>query len=270
MIDPAWRHWSAACRPPQPLGPRLAAPPAVQDATAAASRQAILDHHHDVAAVPVAWYLPAALTQPTLMDRVPAPRPATPSPPASTSTRWLTTYHQHNHQHRSRRAGQCTRRRPTANGRCPSPHRPRRRPRRPRRPPPRLPRLGLAHPRRHAHLRHPRRRPSPAPPPGPATAAATRATCRRHSAASASPSSTPTATAGPTATAPPSPSPSATPSPPANRSHWSGNTGHSSGPHLHLEIRTDGTRRCPQPLLTALHQPHGPTPTTLPTTGCTF
>jgi hypothetical protein len=36
---------------------------------------------------------------------------------------------------------------------------------------------------------------------------------------------------------------------------WSGNTGRSGTPHLHLEIRTaDGQRRCPQPLLAALAQ----------------
>ena len=52
---------------------------------------------------------------------------------------------------------------------------------------------------------------------------------------------------------------------------WSGNTGRSGTAHLHLEIRTNGTRRCPQPLLESLyHDGVGLDPATLPTTGCSF
>ena len=50
----------------------------------------------------------------------------------------------------------------------------------------------------------------------------------------------------------------------------SGNTGHSSGPHLHLGIRVAGVDHCPQPLLAAIyHHQAVPAPDQLPTTGCT-
>jgi murein DD-endopeptidase MepM/ murein hydrolase activator NlpD len=50
----------------------------------------------------------------------------------------------------------------------------------------------------------------------------------------------------------------------------SGNTGHSSGPHLHVGIRINGENRCPQPLFRGMAAGSPPDITTLPNSGCTY
>lgn len=57
---------------------------------------------------------------------------------------------------------------------------------------------------------------------------------------------------------------------PGQQIMWSGNSGRSGAPHLHIEIHTaDDIRRCPQPILQALANGLTPPPPT-ETTGCFF
>ncbi|MCU1366241.1 MAG: hypothetical protein JWN39_1880 [Ilumatobacteraceae bacterium] len=52
---------------------------------------------------------------------------------------------------------------------------------------------------------------------------------------------------------------------------WSGDTGRSGAPHVHVEIRIDGVQRCPQRLIASLYYDQiGLDPRTLPMSGCSF
>ncbi len=69
IIDSTWAAWSAAASVGTEYQHASQAPPAVQDAVAGHRVQQILDQYHDVSYVPVAWYYPAAISNPALMER---------------------------------------------------------------------------------------------------------------------------------------------------------------------------------------------------------
>jgi murein DD-endopeptidase MepM/ murein hydrolase activator NlpD len=93
MIDSTWAHWAAASGHADQFQHAWQAPPAVQDAAAEVNVRSILDTHHgDVTFVPLTWYYPAAIGDPTLMDGVPMPEAGNVLTPRQYQERWLTLY----------------------------------------------------------------------------------------------------------------------------------------------------------------------------------
>lgn len=93
-IDTTWQSWATQIGVDVAPYPRAyLAPPAIQDSVAAANVTAILNTYHgDVAMVPVHWYYPAAAHNPALMDLVPHPEAGNRLTVREYQTRWLATY----------------------------------------------------------------------------------------------------------------------------------------------------------------------------------
>jgi hypothetical protein len=89
MLDGVWRHWSAIAGYPDRWPRAWMAPPAAQDAAAAALLESILNEWHDIAAVPVSWYYPIALRRHELMDIVPMPEAGNNLTPRQYQAQWL-------------------------------------------------------------------------------------------------------------------------------------------------------------------------------------
>lgn len=69
------------------------APPAIQDAKAGEMVRAILDRYHgDVSKVPIGWYLPSALDDPSKLDIVPMPEAGNRLTIRQYQTKWMEEY----------------------------------------------------------------------------------------------------------------------------------------------------------------------------------
>lgn len=93
MTDSTWAHWAAAAGHADEFQHAWQAPPASQDAAAEVHVRSILEAHHgDVTFVPLTWYYPAAIGDPTLMDVVPFPDAGNVLTPRQYQERWLALY----------------------------------------------------------------------------------------------------------------------------------------------------------------------------------
>jgi hypothetical protein len=86
IVDRTWNGYAGYAR-------AVHAPPAVQDQFAYESMVAILKRYgNDVSMIPVAWYYPAAIRNPELMDVVPMPEAGNRLTPREYQALWLTLY----------------------------------------------------------------------------------------------------------------------------------------------------------------------------------
>lgn len=92
-IDSTWATQATAAGYGQYASqPAYLAPPSVQDAVAANNVQQILNQYHSVSAVPLAWYYPAAIGNPALLNTVPDPQAGNTETPAQYAAAWLNVF----------------------------------------------------------------------------------------------------------------------------------------------------------------------------------
>lgn len=95
-ITSTWRHWAEEAGVSTELYPTAdTAPPHIQDQVAGVNVSAILaDHNNLIEVVPVIWYHPAALGNSEIMDHVPMPSAGNVLTVREYQTRWLATYNE--------------------------------------------------------------------------------------------------------------------------------------------------------------------------------
>ncbi|MFN3256237.1 MAG: M23 family metallopeptidase [Ilumatobacter sp.] len=95
-ITSTWRHWADEAGVSTELYPTAdTAPPHIQDRVAGANVSAILaDNDNLIEVVPVIWYYPAALGNPEIMDQIPMPSAGNVLTVREYQTRWLDTYNE--------------------------------------------------------------------------------------------------------------------------------------------------------------------------------
>lgn len=96
FIDTSWQHFAARAGVDIAAYPSAwMAPPVQQDAAAAVYVNQLLDDHHgQVDVIPVGWYLPAAIDNPSLMDQIPYPEAGNRLTIRQYQLKWLNVYHQ--------------------------------------------------------------------------------------------------------------------------------------------------------------------------------
>lgn len=92
-LGSTWRHWASASGVDTvPYPEAYLAPPLVQDAVASAHMTAVVQDTGDVSVIPLAWYWPGAITRPEELDRVPASAAGNRLTVRAYRDRWLRLY----------------------------------------------------------------------------------------------------------------------------------------------------------------------------------